>query len=426
MSTAHVSTEKPTLLEALGDKRMVVILFLSFASGLPFNLTNFSLQAWLAESALPIQVIGLFSLAALPYNIKFLWAPFLDRYLPPFLGRRRGWILIFQACLAVSIGVMGFGSPTEAPLLLFWIAVAVAFLSASQDIVIDAYRVDAIPASERALAAAAAAFGYRTAAMLAGAALVWVAAQLGWRTAFLCVAGLMAATLLATLWSPEPVTPGRPPRSLVDAVWHPLRALMNQKGMWGFLALVLLYKFGDALALSLYSTFMLRGVGFSLQELSIVGKLNMTVSTMIGVAFGGWIYLRWGTFRSLLVFGIGQALTNLLYMWLALAGKKLWLLALATSLDTMIGGMGQAAFVAFLVSLCSADFSATQYALLSALAVLPRNVTGWIAGHLVPMIGWPTFFVVTCLSAVPGLILLIALRGPMRELGARDAAGAAR
>jgi PAT family beta-lactamase induction signal transducer AmpG len=379
---------KPTLRQALGDKRMVAILFLSFASGLPFNLTNFTLQAWLASAGLSIKVIGIFSLAALPYNVKFLWAPFLDRYLPPILGRRRGWILIFQACLAICIGVMGFSSPTKEPYVLGAIAVFLAFLSASQDIVIDAYRVD----------------------------------SLGWQLAFLCVAGLMAATMLATFWAPEPDAPGHAPRTLADAVWHPLRALLKERGIWGFLALILLYKLGDALALSLYSTFMIRGVGFSLHELSIAGKVNMTISTMIGVAFGGWVYLRWGTFRSLLIFGIGQALTNLLYMWLALAGRKVWLLVLATSLDTMIGGMGQAAFVAFLVSLCSADFSATQYALLSALAVLPRNVTGAIAGALVPVIGWANFFVVTCLSAVPGLILLVILRGPLNELSAREAA----
>jgi PAT family beta-lactamase induction signal transducer AmpG len=415
-----IPAERPTLLQALGDKRMVVVLCLSFASGLPFNMTNFSLQAWLASEGLSIKTIGLFSLVALPYNVKFLWAPFLDRYLPPLLGRRRGWILIYQACLTVCIGVMGFSSPTKAPYVLAGIAVLVAFLSASQDIVIDAYRVDVIPASERALAAAAAAFGYRTAAMLAGTVLVLVAATVGWRVAFLFVACLMAATMMATIWAPEPVVPGHPPRTLADAVWHPLRALMGQKGMQGFLVLILLYKVGDALALSLYSTFMIQGVGFSLEELSIAGKLNMTISTMIGVAFGGWVYLRWGTFRSLLVFGIGQALTNLLYVWLALAGKKVWLLALATCLDTMIGGMGQAAFVAFLVSLCSADFSATQYALLSALAVLPRNVTGAIAGALVPRIGWPNFFVVTCLSAVPGLIMLCVLRGPLKELAARE------
>jgi PAT family beta-lactamase induction signal transducer AmpG len=317
---------------------------------------------------------------------------------------------------------MGFCSPTKELSTLGIIAVSLAFLSASQDIVIDAYRVDAIPASERALAAAAAAFGYRTAAMLAGAVLVYIAASLGWQIAFLFVACLMAATMVATVRAPEPDVPGHAPRTLADAVWHPLRALLKQKGMWGFLVLILLYKFGDALALSLYSTFMIQGVGFSLHELSVAGKVNMTISTMVGVAFGGWVYIRWGTFRSLLVFGIGQALTNLLYMWLALAGKKVWLLVLATSLDTMVGGMGQAAFVAFLVSLCSPDFSATQYAILSALAVLPRNVTGAIAGTLVPVIGWANFFIVTCLSAVPGLILLVILRGPLNDLAAREAA----
>jgi MFS transporter, PAT family, beta-lactamase induction signal transducer AmpG len=413
---------KPTLRQALGDPRMLAILFMSFASGLPFNLTGFTLQAWLASEGLNIKTIGIFSLVGLPYVFKFLWAPLLDRYLPPLLGRRRGWILIYQACLAVSIGIMGFSSPTKAPYALAAIALIVAFLSASQDIVIDAYRVDTIPASERALAAAAAAFGYRTAAMLAGAVLVVIAAHLGWHLAFFVVAIVMAATMLSTLWAPEPITPGRPPQTLSDAVWHPLRDLLGQKGAWGFLLLVLLYKVGDAFALSLYSAFMIKGVGFSLDELSIAGKVNMTVSTMIGVTLGGWIYMRWGMFRSLLTFGIGQAFTNLLYMWLALAGKKLWLLVLATSLDTMVGGMGQAAFVAFLVSLCSSSFSATQYALLSALAVIPRATTGAIAGSVVSAIGWANFFIVTFLTAIPGLVLLVILRGPLHELAARDVA----
>jgi MFS transporter, PAT family, beta-lactamase induction signal transducer AmpG len=413
---------KPTLLQALADKRMKAVLFLSFASGLPLNLTNFSLQAWLASSGIAIKTIGFLSLLALPYNFKFLWAPFLDRYAPPILDRRRGWIAVLQACLAVCIGTMGFCSPTTELYVLAGVAFAVAFLSASQDIVIDAYRVDTIPPSERALAAAATAFGYRTAAMLAGTVLVVIAGHLGWRVAFLLVAALMAATLFATFWAPPPRMPAHPPRTLVDAVWHPLRELFSSKGMWGFLALILLYKVGDALALSLYSTFMLRGVGFSLDELGIAGKLNMTVSTVIGVTIGGVMYIRWGTFRSLLIFGIGQALTNLLYMWLALAGRKVWLLVLATTLDTMIGGMGQAAFVAFLMSLCSADYSATQFALLSALATLPRVLSGAAAGVLVPIVGWARFFVITCLAAVPGLILLIFMRRSVNEVAARDSA----
>lgn len=424
-----MAAAKPSILQALGDKRMTAVLLLSFASGLPFNLTGFTLQAWLADAGLDIKTIGIFSLVGFPYIFKFLWAPLLDRYLPPLLGRRRGWILIYQVCLTISIGVMGFCSPTREPYVLGAVALLVAFLSASQDIVFDAYRVDVIPANERALAAAATTFGYRTAAMLAGAALVLIAAGLerrmgsvfAWRVAFLMVAGLMAATILATFWSPEPADPGRPPATLADAVWLPLRELLNQKGAVGFILLVLLYKVGDAFALSLYSAFMIKGVGFSLTELSVAGKVNMTVSTMIGVGLGGIIYIRWGMFRSMLIFGMGQALTNLLYMWLAIAGKKLWLLVLATSLDTMIGGMGQAAFVAFLVSQCSANYSATQYALLSALAAAPRVIMGSIAGLVVAAIGWANFFVVTCLSATPGLILLIIFRRRIKELAEREA-----
>lgn len=410
---------------------MLAILFMSFASGLPFNLTGFTVQAWLASEGLDIKTIGIFTLVAVPYTFKFLWAPLLDRYLPPVLGRRRGWILIYQICLAVAIGVMGFCSPSKELYVLGAISVLVAFLSASQDIVIDAYRVDSIPVSERGLAAAVASFGYRTASMLAGTALVLIAAHLGteaqpaWRLAFLIVAGLMGATAIGTLWAPEPDVPGKPPRTVLDAVWLPLRALAGQKGAWGFFLLVVLYKFGDAFALSLYSAFMIKGMGFSLDQLSIAGKLNMTVSAMVGVAFGGWVYMRWGTFKSLLVFGIGQALTNLLYTCLALVGKKVWLLAVATSLDTAIGGMGAAAFTAFLVSLCSANYSATQYALLSAIAALPRTWTGSVAGFVVAKVGWANFFIITCLTAVPGLILLVLLRRPLNELADRESASAA-
>lgn len=397
---------------------------MSFASGLPFNLSGggFAFQAWLASENVNLKSIGFYSLVGLPYIFKFLWAPLLDRYLPPLLGRRRGWIVVFQACLAIALGVMGSSSPTEAPYFLACLALLVVFLSASQDIVIDAYRVDTIPPSERGIAAAAAAFGYRTASVLASTVLVLIAAHTSWHTAFLVIAVLMAVTMLSTFWAPEPLTPGQPPKTLADAVWHPLRNLVSQKGAWGFLLLVLLYKAGDAFALSLYSAFMIKGVGFSLDELSIAGKANMTVSTIAGVTIGGWAYMRWGMFRTLLVFGIGQSLTNLMYTVLALSGKKLWLMALATTLDTGVGGMGQGAFVGFLMSLCSSSFSATQYALLSAMASIPRVTTGAIAGTLVSHIGWPKFFVVTCLTAVPGLILLVILRKPIEELSVRDAA----
>ena len=418
-----VAGTKPTLLQALTDKRMVAVLFMAFASGLPFNLTGFTLQAWLASEHVDIKTIGFFSLVGAPYIWKFLWAPLLDRYSVPILGRRRGWILVFQACLVVSIGFMGFCSPASDLTTLATVAFMVALFSATQDIVIDAYRVDTIPASERSVAAAAAAFGYRTAAMLAGAALVFIAARLGWQVAFLVVAALMVATMLSTVRAPDPIISSRPPQTLLQAVWLPLKNLVTQKGAAGFLLLVLLYKAGDAFALSLYSAFMLRGPGFTLDELGY-GKVTMTVATIVGVSLGGWLYLRWGMFRSLLIFGVVQALTNLLYMWLALVGHQFWLLIMATALDTMAGGMGQAAFVAFLMSLCSASFSATQYALLSAMASIPRIVTGAIAGIVAPAVGWPKFFIITCVTAVPGLIVLLILKRPLNELAQRETGAA--
>jgi len=412
---------RPTLIQALGDKRLMAVLLLSFASGLPYNLTGFTVQAWLASEGLDIKTIGIFTLVSLPYLFKFLWAPLLDRYLPPILGRRRGWILIYQLCLSVAIGFMAsvphqrsvrFGRRRGSRGNTFRVSgycdrrVSRRYHSRERARTCRCGSVFRLPDGCNA--------GGRSAGSDRRA--------LGLALAFLMVACLMAATTLGTLWAPEPEVPGQPPRTLIDAVWHPLRALFSQKGAWGFLLLVLLYKVGDAFALSLYSAFMIKGVGFSLDELSIAGKVNMTVSSMIGVAFGGWVYMRWGTFKSLLVFGIGQALTNLLYVWLALAGKKVWLLVLATSLDTGVGGMGLAAFVAFLVSLCSANFSATQYALLSALASIPSKVMGYVAGIVVSHIGWANFFVVTCVTAVPGLILLVILRVPLNELAARETA----
>jgi PAT family beta-lactamase induction signal transducer AmpG len=413
---------KPTLKQALGDKRMLAILLLGFASGLPFNLTASTMQAWLASVHIDIKTIGMFALVGLPYSIKFLWAPFLDRFLPPLLGRRRGWILIYQLSLAVAIAVMGFAKPTEDLYAFATIAVIVAFLSASQDIVIDAYRVDIIPPTERALAAGVTTLGYRSAAMFANAVLLIIAERVGWQRAYLMVSILMLFTVVATLQAPEPEHPGRPPKTLMDAIVHPLKDLFDRKGIKAFLLLVFLYKAGDAFALSLYSAFMIKGVGFSLDQLSL-GKADMFASTLVGTAIGGWVYMRWGMFRSLLVFGIGQACTNLMYMWLALAGKKLWLMLLATTLDTSVGGMGQAAFVAFLVSQCSASFSATQYAALSAFATLPSKLVSSIAGYTVASVGWAHFFVITFLTAVPGLAVLVCLKRPINELEARDVAG---
>ncbi len=421
-----MSAQAPeTLLQALKQRRMAAILLLGAASGLPLNLTLSTLQAWLSDAKVDIKTIGIFGLVGMPYLLKFLWAPLLDRYIPPLLGRRRGWIVVFQLALALAIGVMSLSDPATMPAALGVIALIVAFLGASQDIVVDAYRVDVTPPQERGLASAVTGFGFRSAMMFAGTVVVLIASFVGWHIAYGVVAVLMSLTIFATIWALEPENPGRPPLTLRDAVVEPVRHLLARPGAWGLLLLVPLYKIGDAFALSLYSAFMIEGVGFSLRELAIGGKLNMTISTMIGTALGGWIYMRWGLYRSLLTFGVLQALTLLLFMWLALAGKHLWLLVLATTVDTLAGGMGQAAIVAFLMTLCEASYSATQYALLSALSAVPRVTMGWVAGHVVAGVGWANFFLVTFLTCIPGLILLLRLRGRVSELEAREKESAA-
>jgi PAT family beta-lactamase induction signal transducer AmpG len=410
---------------ALKEKRMMAILLLGASSGLPFNLTLSTLQAWLADAGVDIKTIGIFALVGLPYTFKFLWAPMLDRYLPPLLGRRRGWIVILQMALALAIGAMSFSEPAKFPTEFGAIALLVVFLSASQDIVIDAYRVDILPPQQRALASAVTSFGYRGAAMFASSVVVIIAAFIGWHLAYGVAAVVMALMVFATLWSPEPPTAVNAPRTLSAAVVEPIRDFLQHPGAWGLLLLVPLYKVGDAFALSLYSAFMIKGVGFSLVELGTAGKPVMTISTLIGVSLGGAAYLRWGLYRCLMVFGIAQALTLLLFMVLSYAGRKVWLLAVVTCVDTLAGGMGQAVFVAFLMCLCTTAYSATQYALLSAMSSWARVVMSSQAGKVVAAVGWPHFFMITFLTCLPGLILLFLLRDRIRSLDAREKASAA-
>jgi len=304
-------------------------------------------------------------------------------------------------------------------------AVVLVFLSASQDIVIDAYRVDLVPPQERGLASAVTSFGYRGAAMFASSVVILIASFVGWHLAYGTVAVVMALMIWATLWAPEPQMPVRLPSTLAQAVVDPFVDFLRHPHAWGLLLLVPLYKVGDAFALTLYSAFMIKGVGFSLAELSIAGKANMTISTLIGTAIGGWLYLRWGLFRSLLTLGIAQSVTLLLFLWLAYAGKKVWLLVLVTSVDTLAGGMGQAAFTAFLMCLCTPSYSATQYALLSALASVARVGMQPVAGYVVDRLGWANFFLITFFTCLPGLAVLLLLRNPIRAIDAREKASAA-
>jgi MFS transporter, PAT family, beta-lactamase induction signal transducer AmpG len=421
-----------TLRELISNPRVGAALGLGFASGLPFNLPQSTLQAWLADSQVSLKTIGWFTLLAMPYTFKFLWAPLLDRFALPVLGRRRGWIMLFQFALALAIAWLGLSSPSGPLGLMALAGGLVTLLSASQDIVIDAYRTDTLRAAERGIGSTATQIGWRAGSLVAGAFALFLSGALGWHGVYLLMAGLMAATAVATYLAPEPEHVVKPPRHLAEAVLEPLKELLARPGTLGLLLLVFLYKFGDAFALVLQSAFLIKGIGFSASEVGAVAKTINVVATLIGTLVGGLLFARLGLLRSLIVFGLLQAVSNLLYSVLAHVGRDLTTMAISVGFDTFAGGMGAAAFGALLMAMCDRRFSAFQFALLSALSAVPRTFLGPLAGHLVeggpflgltfPALGWEKFFVLTTFTGLPAVLLLWWLRDSVRELDREERA----
>jgi MFS transporter, PAT family, beta-lactamase induction signal transducer AmpG len=499
--------------------RLAAVTVLGFASGLPLALTGQAMQAWLTTTGVDIATIGFLSLVGLPYTFKFLWAPLMDRFELPWLGRRRGWLVLTQLLLAGVLWLMASTSPGEATRSFALLAVAVAFVSASQDVVVDAYRTDVLSAAERGMGASLGVLGYRLAMILSGGlAFIWVDPTQGggwtWPEVYRFMAGVMlvAAVVSALLLPPlPPIERVRSPaqRDLIgfaavvaavvvgflvserlmpelarwlfaDALkatqlpatlqqrWVDLAALLmgigftlplaawaaraarfetllgglagyfSQPGAWAFLAFVVLYKLGDAFAGSLMTPFLIKAMGYTQAEVGVVNKVFGLWLTIGGALAGGALMLKLGLWRALMFFGVLQLLSNLGFWWLATHGRGEaalvipafdWgfvKLATATPIDpgllgvvaleNITGGMGTAAFVAFLMSLTTQRFSATQYALLSAFASVGRVWVGPTAGVLAESIGWPAFFVLSTVLAAPALMLLVWLRSPVRAL----------
>lgn len=397
-------------LEILRSPRIAAVLLLGFSSGLPLALTGSTLQAWLTVSGVDIMTIAWFSWVGIPYLLKFLWSPLMDRYVPPFLGRRRGWMLLMQIALAMGFVGMAISPPNTHLWLLGCLALWVAFTSASQDIVIDAYRTDLLPTAERGMGAAVSVLGYRIAMLASGGLALILADRIGWRHTFFIMAALMAVGLATSVLAPEPAEAGTPPRSLRAAVVDPLKDLISRSGALQLLALIALYKFGDALAGTLTTAFLIRGVGFSLTDVGTINKILGLASLLAGGLLGGMLLVRMSLVRALLLFGALQAISNLSFALLAWAGKSYPLLVFAVGFENLASGMGTAAFVAFAMALCNHSFSATQYALLSAIASLGRILFGPITGGLVEAMGWTNFFVLTFFAALPGLWLVWSMR----------------
>ncbi|HEM6670223.1 muropeptide MFS transporter AmpG [Citrobacter koseri] len=391
--------------------RSAILLILGFASGLPLALTSGTLQAWMTVENIDLKTIGFFSLVGQAYVFKFLWSPVMDRYTPPFLGRRRGWLITTQILLLLAIAAMGFLEPGTQLRWMAALAVIIAFCSASQDIVFDAWKTDVLPAEERGTGAAISVLGYRLGMLVSGGLALWLADRwLGWQGMYWLMAALLVPCIIATLLAPEPEDSIPVPKTLEQAVAAPLRDFFGRNNAWLILLLIVLYKLGDAFAMSLTTTFLIRGVGFDASEVGVVNKTLGLLATIVGALYGGILMQRLSLFRALLIFGILQGVSNAGYWLLSVTDKHMFSMAAAVFFENLCGGMGTAAFVALLMTLCNKSFSATQFALLSALSAVGRVYVGPVAGWFVEAHGWPTFYLFSVAAAVPGLLLLLVCR----------------
>jgi PAT family beta-lactamase induction signal transducer AmpG len=393
------------------SSRLLAVLFMGFASGLPLALTAGTLSFWLAELGLSYTAIGLATLVGVLYSLKFLWSPAIDR-LPlgawtRLLGRRRGWALAIQIPLALAILALGFTDPRENMTLTMAVAVAVAFLSASQDIVIDAFRIELLKTEEQGAGAAATQWGYRFGLLASSAGALYVAEFGGWWVAYAVMAALMGVGMIAVLMTREPEAPPMPVgggRRFREAVIGPFADFMTRPGWLAILLFVVLFKFGDALAGSMANPFYV-ATGFTRIEVANVSKIFGTIATLVGLAAGGVMVARLGLYKSLLLGGTLQMFSNLMYVVQAWAGHNVELLAATIFIENFSGGLGSAAFVAYLSSLCNVSFTATQYALLSSLAAVGRTTLASSGGWLVDQVGWIVFFALSTVAALPGLLM---------------------
>ena len=399
--------------QVFSNPRIAVTFLLMFASAFPLPLTSSgtTFQVWLKRNDVDIKTIGILTLVGLPYNLKFLWAPLLDRFAPPFLNRRTGWIAITQVLLIITIAAMGFLDPRVAGQMrgIVFAATLIAFFSASADIVIDAYRVDLLRDEERGAGAAIVQLASRVAFLGAGALALFLSDHLPWHQVFCLMAACLLVGLVTSLFAPAPERPVLPPKSMRDAVVEPFRNFFRREGAVEILLFVIFFKLGDTLAGALLSPFLVE-LGFTNTDIASVFKVFGMIAVIAGSLLAGALTVKIGVYRALWVFGILQAVSNFVFVGLAMAGKSyVWMVA-AIGVENFCGGMGTVAFLAFLMGLCDRRFSATQYALLSSLMALARTVLSSGTGYMVAAMGWPKFFVVTAILALPGLVLLARIR----------------
>ena len=384
---------------------MLVALLMGFACGLPLLLTVTVLQAWMQEQGVDLTVIGMISLVGLPYTLKFLWAPVLDRFTLPFLGRRRGWLLVAQMALMVSISGLGFTDPGKNPWVTAFVAFLVTFFSASQDIVVDAYRREDLPDVELGMGSSLYVNGYRVGMLLASGGGLIMADHMPFFMVYQIMAACMLPGVVTTLLAMEPKIDEGTPDTLREAVFDPLMEYFSRRGALWILAFILFYKIGDTMAGAMTIPFYL-DIGFSKTQIGAVVKLFGFWATMAGTLIGGVIMLRLEINRSLWIFGFLQAASTAGFAVLARVGNSLPLLSTVIAFENLSSGMGTAAFIAFMASITHKKFTATQYALLSSLMGVPRVMASAPTGFFAKNMGWESFFIACTLIAAPGMLLL--------------------
>ena len=403
-----LAENRKPILRIMCSRRMLVALLMGFACGLPLLLTITVLQAWMKESGVDLAVIGMMALVGLPYTLKFIWAPVLDRFTLPFLGRRRGWLLVAQIALLFSISGLGFTDPGRKPWMVAFAAFLVTFFSASQDIVVDAYRREDLPDEELGLGSSLYISGYRVGMLLASGGGLIMSDHMPFSTVYQIMAVCLLPGIATTLLAPEPKIHTATPKTLKEAVFEPLVEYFSRHGSLWILAFILFYKIGDTMASSMTIPFYLE-IGFSKTQIGAVVKLFGFWATIAGSLAGGVIMLRLKINRSLWVFGFLQAMSTACFAILARIGSSVPALAFVIAFENFSSGMGTTAYVAFMASITNKKFTATQYALLSSLMGVPRVIASAPTGFLAKNMGWEGFFIACTLIAAPGMLLLLKI-----------------
>ncbi len=394
--------------------RMCIVLFLGFASGLPLGLTGTTLQAWYAADGINIKTIGfVVALVGQPYAFKFFWAPAIDKWQWASWGRYKVGIVVMQLLMIGLLCQMAMYSPIEHSTALLWVAFGVAFASATQDIAIDAYRTELLPTDERGLGSAFAVTGYRLAMIVSGGVALFLADSIGFQKTYLIMACCLSVGVIAIVMAPNLYLPKENTLSWGAAIVEPFKKFLSKPQALSLLLLVVLYKLGDAFAGILTTTFLLRDLNLSLTEVGWLNKIVGLIATITGALLGGWWLKHLRLYQALMIFGILQTGSNLLYSLLAMTGHQPVLTASAIAVENLCGGMGTAAFLAFIMALCDKGYTATQFALLTALSAVGRIYVGPVAGIAVEQIGWSLFFLSSAFVSLPGLALLVKLKSTL-------------